>query len=203
MGPLLLASYGVCVPGTTSLCVSPGFEWHLSSLLFHPARGLFPAESSPFLPLCHLSTERRARYSVCFETNDEKQCVDFTSLKGGFLRIVPVLFTCQGQGRLPLGCWEQHRAQARSAHQPTSRSVRTSHFPKPDLWPEGTPAVSPPNHHRGGLRFLNPALKSLVLLWQERQRRESPFSPSPGRGTPATLITEWRFIRCLAAQVTR
>lgn len=78
------------------------------------------------------------------ETNDEKQCVDFASLKGGFQRILCALFTCQSQGGFPMGSREWHRAEAQSTHQPVSRSVLPSHFPKLGLQPEGTLAVSFP-----------------------------------------------------------
>lgn len=130
MGPLLTASYCVYVPGTTSLCLSPGIEWHLSYFSFSPCKGPVSCGDQPFPFPCVTSALNKGPDTLCFETNDEKQCVDFTSLKGSFQRIAAASFTCQSQGRFPKGSWEQHRAEAQSAH-PTCVQVCPYHsFPK-------------------------------------------------------------------------
>lgn len=133
--------------------VFPG-SWGRPSCLLSPARGLFPAATRPPFPSCHRSTQRRAGYAACFETNDEKQCVCFTSLKGGFQRIVTTLFTCQVQGRFPMGPWgvggggeEGGRAELGPGPSRPHPGLSASHLSQPGLWPEGIRAASPSPPH--------------------------------------------------------
>lgn len=63
-------------------------------------------------PLCHHSSKGRATYAAPrFESDDEKQCGNFTGLKGGAQRKLSTLFTCQAPGRPLLGTLAQCRAE--------------------------------------------------------------------------------------------
>lgn len=170
----------------------PGFWWHPSCLLL-PTRGLFPAATRPPFPLCHRSTQRRARYAACFETNDEKQCVGFTSSKGGFQRIVTTLFTCQVQGRFPTG---PGAAQSWGlAPPPAPRAVRLSSLTARSVARGSAGGLPLTPTYESVISELGLEIDSVTLAGTSSVLVF--LSPSPGRGAHS-LITELRFIRCLA-----